>query len=185
MNNKSVVTVLLVMGALLIAKPAFPVSMMGLGVGVFAQASADDSPSIATLMVFVFDLVHGPALSLGLACEAAAASRSCGEGDLTTAPVLVCARATLSPGGALRLYGTAGAGICIAKYSGWQTDVFLFVPVVSPVETIIAAFALTAGGGVELGVGAFALCVDYRYLQVPEAAGLGGHLLTAGFVFRL
>ena len=102
-----------------------------------------------------------------------------------TLPVLACMRATLFPSAQVRLYGTAGAGICIAKYTVTHWTLVLFFPTTNDSTETDAPMAAAVGGGVELMVGGGnTLSVDYRYLLVPGDARLGGHLVTMGYGLR-
>lgn len=156
---------------------------MSFGIGALSPTNSDNSTNLACAALFAFDVGTTEDLSFSIGSEVWAIFSSYQGGDLETVPILACVRTTLFPSSPVRLYGTAGAGVCIAKYTVTEWEMFLFIPVENSKEETSSAFAVAFGGGVEFMFGRNLLSLDYRYLSVPGDARLGGHLITLSYGF--
>jgi hypothetical protein len=160
---------------------------MQVGIGAMVFSGDYDELHLACGAIITQGLLAGKYLSLNTDYEVWATANLSGDVEVRTVPILLGLRGEIFPASPVRLYGSAGAGLCIVEvtsYSDWEIVIpWLPIPSREINEGVSALFAYAVGGGLEMGgIRSNKLfSIDYRYVVAGLGSIHGGHLLCVSY----
>jgi len=169
--------------------PPAPTASLSIQIGIGAMVFAGEYSELhlACGAIITQGLLPGKYLSLNMDYEVWATANLSGDVEVRTVPILLGLRGKIFPASPVRLYGSAGAGLCIVEvtsYSDWEIVIpWLPIPSREINEGVSALFAYAAGGGLEMGgIRSNKLfSIDYRYVVAGLGSIHGGHLICVSY----